>query len=565
MSYTALARKWRPRTFAEMSGQEHVLRALANALDAGRVHHAFLFTGTRGVGKTTVSRIFAKCLNCEQGISATPCGVCPTCTDIDAGRFPDLLEVDAASRTKVEDTRDLLENVQYLPARGRFKIYLIDEVHMLSTHSFNALLKTLEEPPPHVKFLLATTDPQRLPVTVLSRCLQFNLKRLPVSLIQARLTYILEQEGVAFEPAALRLIATAADGSLRDALSLLDQLLAFGGAREVREAEARAMLGTVDRSQVLQLVRLLATQDVAQVLDYARQLEQFSPDYVQMLDALVSLLARVALYQAAGRPYDEDDDVPAETMAELAAAIAPEDLQLYWQVGVLARRDLPLAGDQRSGFALALLRMLAFRPGNEPAGAGGGVGTGAAGARAAARGIAAAGAAGAAAMAGASAAAGVAARPAPGGSTSGSAGGAPAAAPAGAAIEFIPANWSSIINALGLSGATRQLAANCALGGRQGNKVKLLVDARATRTAGSEAKLTDALSRYLGVKVQVVFETAAAEPPPTPARELQRQDEERLAQAHAALASDPNIQAMQRQLGATIFPDSVRPYSTEEN
>ncbi|HUG73879.1 MAG TPA: DNA polymerase III subunit gamma/tau, partial [Steroidobacteraceae bacterium] len=370
MSYTALARKWRPKSFGEMSGQEHVLQALSNALDAGRVHHAFLFTGTRGVGKTTVARIFAKCLNCEQGVSATPCGRCATCTDIDAGRFQDLIEVDAASRTKVEDTRDLLENVQYLPSRGRYKIYLIDEVHMLSTHSFNALLKTLEEPPPHVKFLLATTDPQRLPVTVLSRCLQFNLKRLPVSLIQARLAFILEQEAVTAEAAALRMIATAADGSLRDALSLLDQLLAFGGAREVRESEARIMLGTVDRGQVVQLARLLAAQDVAALLEFSRQLEQFSPDYVQLLDALVSLLARIALFQAAGRPYDDEDDVEPATLAELAGAIAAEDLQLYWQVGVLGRRDLPLAGDQRSGFALTLLRMLAFRPGADAAAAG---------------------------------------------------------------------------------------------------------------------------------------------------------------------------------------------------
>src|SRR5690606_7267769 len=280
-----------------------------------------------------------------QGVSARPCGQCAACTDIDAGRFPDLIEIDAASRTKVEDTPELLHHVQYLPARGRYKIYLIDEVHMLTTHSFNALLKTLEEPPPHVKFLLATTDPQRLPITVLSRCLQFNLKRLPVGLIQSRLAYILEQEGVAAEPAALRLIATAADGSLRDALSLLDQQLAFGGAREVREAETRAMLGTVDRAHVVQIARQLAAQDMGALLEHARQLEQFSPDYVQLLDELVSLLARVALYQAAGRPYDEEDDVPPETLAELAAAISPEELQLYWQVGVLGRRDLPLAGD----------------------------------------------------------------------------------------------------------------------------------------------------------------------------------------------------------------------------
>jgi DNA polymerase III subunit gamma/tau len=365
MSYTALARKWRPRSFEELSGQEHVRGALANALAAGRVHHAFLFTGTRGVGKTTIARIFAKCLNCEQGVTATPCGHCPACTDIDAGRFVDLLEVDAASRTKVEDTRDLLDNVQYMPTRGRYKIYLIDEVHMLSAHSFNALLKTLEEPPPHVKFLLATTDPQRLPITVLSRCLQFNLKRLSVSVIAARLTHILKEEGIAAEPAAVRLVATAADGSLRDALSLLDQLLAFGGAREVREAEARAMLGTVDRQQVVQLARQLAGGDMAALLALARSLDEFSPDYLALLEELNSLLARVALYQAGGAAYDEEEEVPAATLAELAAAIAPEDLQLFYQVGLTGRRDLPLISDQRSGFAMTLVRMLAFRPGAE--------------------------------------------------------------------------------------------------------------------------------------------------------------------------------------------------------
>src|SRR6202165_3444844 len=258
MSYIVLARKWRPKRFGEMVGQEHVLRALSNALDSGKVHHAFLFTGTRGVGKTTIARILAKSLNCETaGVSSNPCGICAACREIDEGRFVDLIEVDAASRTKVDDTRELLDNVQYAPTRGRYKVYLIDEVHMLSTHSFNALLKTLEEPPPHVKFLLATTDPQKLPVTVLSRCLQFNLKRLPVSLIAERMRHILEAEGIEFEPAAVRLVAQAADGSVRDALSLLDQLIAFGGGR-VGEAQARAMLGTISRDHVGRLAGLLA-------------------------------------------------------------------------------------------------------------------------------------------------------------------------------------------------------------------------------------------------------------------------------------------------------------------
>jgi DNA polymerase-3 subunit gamma/tau len=548
MSYTALARKWRPKNFGEMSGQEHVLRALGNALDAGRVHHAFLFTGTRGVGKTTVARIFAKCLNCEQGVSAKPCGVCSACTDIDAGRFTDLIEVDAASRTKVDDTRDLLDNVQYLPGRGRYKIYLIDEVHMLSAHSFNALLKTLEEPPPHVKFLLATTDPQKLPVTVLSRCLQFNLKRLPVSTIIARLAFILEQEGIAAEPAALRLVATAADGSLRDALSLLDQLLAFGGARDVREADARSMLGTVDRQQVVQLVRLLAAQDIGALLDYARALEQWSPDYVAMLDALNSVLARVALFQAAGKPYDDEDDVPAEVMAELAGAITPEDLQLYYQVGVLGRRDLPLVTDQRAAFALALVRMLAFRPGGMPS------------------------AAGTPLPAGAARSSVPRAMSAPVARDVGppprSASAAAQAAPQAAAIPLTAANWKSIVEQLGLTALAGQLAANCALVGRQGAQVKLLLDARgmSTRNRATEDKLANALSRYLGEPVKLVIEVGTPEADAaTPARERDRQADERLARARALLESDPNIQALRSEMGATIFPDSVRATSTEEN
>jgi DNA polymerase-3 subunit gamma/tau len=546
MSYTALARKWRPRNFEEMSGQEHVLRALANALAAGRVHHAFLFTGTRGVGKTTIARIFAKCLNCERGQSATPCGVCPTCVDIDAGRFVDLIEVDAASRTKVEDTRDLLENVQYMPTRGRYKIYLIDEVHMLSAHSFNALLKTLEEPPPHVKFLLATTDPQRLPVTVLSRCLQFNLKRLPVSVIGARLTHILGEEGIAAEPAAVRLIATAADGSLRDALSLLDQLLAFGGAREVREQEARAMLGTVDRQQVVQLVRLLAAGDMSGLLAYAKELEQWSPDYVALLDELNSLLARIALFQAAGQAYDDEDEVPAPAMSELAAALPPEDLQLFYQVGLTGRRDLPLITDQRSGFAMTLVRMLAFRPGTERSGAQG------------------------------PRVATAAPLPIPGAMPRGGANAslAPASAEAGAAapvrttaaLPLTAANWPAVIEQLGLTGVARQLAAHCALAERQGMNVRLLLDPRSQsiRTPGNQEKLAAALVRYSGEPLRVQIELAEGVQPSTPARERDRQADERLASARAALEIDPNIQALRTQMGATIFADSVRP-NHEEN
>ncbi len=306
MSYLVLARKWRPRRFDEMVGQEHVLRALINALDTDRVHHAFLFTGTRGVGKTTIARILAKSLNCEKGVSSVPCGECAACREIDEGRFVDLIEVDAASRTKVDDTRELLDNVQYSPTRGRFKVYLIDEVHMLSNHSFNALLKTLEEPPPHVKFLLATTDPQKLPVTVLSRCLQFNLKRLSPALIGDRLKFILEQEKVAYEPAAIRLLARAADGSLRDGLSLLDQMLAFGGGK-VGETDARAMLGSIDRDHVARLLDRLAEGDAEGLMACVAAMDEHGPDYAQVLDELASLLQKVALRQAVpGLPGGRD-------------------------------------------------------------------------------------------------------------------------------------------------------------------------------------------------------------------------------------------------------------------
>jgi DNA polymerase III subunit gamma/tau len=360
MAYTALARTWRPKNFAELVGQDHVRRALVNALDSGRVHHAFLFTGTRGVGKTTIARIFAKCLNCETGVTATPCGVCGACREIDSGRFVDLIEVDAASRTKVDDTREMLDNVQYSPTRGRYKVYLIDEVHMLSTHSFNALLKTFEEPPPHVKFLLATTDPQKLPVTVLSRCLQFNLKRLPVAQIAERMREILEKEGVEFEAAGLRLIAQAADGSMRDGLSLLDQLIAFGGGK-ASEAEARAMLGTIARDHVVRLAELLGTMNVPELLRCAQSLEEFAPDYAQVLDELASLFVRIALKQAVN-DFEGDELYAPEVLERLAKAIAPEDVQLFYQTAITGRRDLGLAPDPRAGFEMTLLRMIAFRP-----------------------------------------------------------------------------------------------------------------------------------------------------------------------------------------------------------
>src|SRR5579872_5649573 len=368
-TYTALARKWRPRAFAELIGQDHVRRALVNALETGRVHHAFLFTGTRGVGKTTIARILAKCLNCETGVTPIPCGQCASCREIDAGRFVDLIEVDAASRTKVDDTRELLDNVQYAPTRGRYKVYLIDEVHMLSTHSFNALLKTLEEPPPHVKFLLATTEPRKLPVTVLSRCLQFNLKRLPVALIAARLQHVLQAENIEFQAAAVQLLAQAGDGSLRDALSLLDQLLAFGNGRAL-EAGARDMLGTVGRDQIAQLARLLAAADAAALIDFAQALDERASDYAQLLEQLAALLERVALKQIV-RDYEGDELHPVELLSELASTITAEDVQLYYQTAIVGRRDLAMAPDPRTGFRMTLIRMLAFRPAGAGVGAGG--------------------------------------------------------------------------------------------------------------------------------------------------------------------------------------------------
>ncbi|MDI5934018.1 DNA polymerase III subunit gamma/tau [Halomonas kalidii] len=370
MSYQVLARKWRPRTFHELVGQEHVQRALVNALDQGRLHHAYLFTGTRGVGKTTLARILAKCLNCtaqghgDEGITSTPCGVCDSCRAIDEGRFVDLIEVDAASRTKVEDTRELLDNVQYAPTQGRYKVYLIDEVHMLSTHSFNALLKTLEEPPPHVKFLLATTDPQKLPVTVLSRCLQFTLKNMAPERIVEHLTRVLEAESVPCDESALWLLGKAADGSMRDALSLTDQAIAFGQG-QVRHADVAAMLGTLDHRHVLVLLEALAEVDAARVLAEVAALAEQGPDFAAVLDDVTGVLHRLAIAQMVPEALDNghgDRDV----LLQLAARFTAEDVQLYYQIGIQGRGDMEHAPDLRMALEMTLLRMLAFRPQGVP-------------------------------------------------------------------------------------------------------------------------------------------------------------------------------------------------------
>jgi len=360
MSYQVLARKWRPQRFEDLVGQEHVQRALVNALKDDRLHHAYLFTGTRGVGKTTIARIFSKALNCETGITATPCGTCPTCVEIAEGRYVDLIEVDAASRTGVDDTRELLENVQYAPTRGRYKVYLIDEVHMFSKSSFNALLKTLEEPPPHVKFLLATTDPEKLPVTILSRCLQFNLKRLPVSLIISHLQHVLTEENVEFNVIALQLIAEAADGSMRDALSLLDQALAFGGGA-IQEQEVRDMLGSVSRDRVIELLRSILSRDAAAAMQTVAALAEFSPDYENVLAEMLSLLHHMSIARIV--PESLDEFVSArDSLIELSEQVSAEDLQLFYQIALIGRRDLSLSPDPRSGFEMVILRMLAFRP-----------------------------------------------------------------------------------------------------------------------------------------------------------------------------------------------------------
>ena len=606
MAYEVLARKWRPGNFATMVGQEHVLRALSHALDGGRLHHAYLFTGTRGVGKTTVARILARCLNCEEGVSSTPCGVCGSCREISEGRFVDLIEVDAASRTKVEDTRELLDNVQYAPTRGRFKVYLIDEVHMLSTSSFNALLKTLEEPPPHVKFLLATTDPKKLPVTVLSRCLQFHLKNLTAERIVGHLEHVLGEEGVSFEAPALWALARAADGSMRDALSLTDQAIAHGGG-SLRAGEVATMLGTIDQGALHRILEALAASDGPGLLACAQDLAAHAADFSTVLGDLLRVLHDLAVAQVVPDALaGAEADQAQEAVRALAARIPPEDVQLYYQIALTGVRELPYAPDARIAFEMTLLRMLAFQPeeGEGESGPPGGGGT-AKGAPAAAPQAP----SGTAALRGVLADAAppvpparafaetapeppepvvtetvvtetvvtetavsesVASEPVP----VEPAPEAPAPAPepeAPAIMEgsaplgpfpdpLLPQQWGEALRTLDLAGVTLEVAQHCVPLGDEGDRIRfaLAPEAEPLFAPIHETRLAEALSARRGRTVRVQLEIASAEAE-TPAQRAARDRAEAQAAAEQAIEGDREVQALQAQFGARIIPGSLRP------
>ncbi len=553
MSYQVLARKWRPHRFEDVVGQEHVLRALANALDSDRLHHAYLFTGTRGTGKTTLARILAKCLNCEQGVSSTPCGECDTCRSVDEGRFVDLIEVDAASRAKVDETRDLMDNVQYAPSVGRFKVYLIDEVHMFSGHSFNALLKTLEEPPPHVKFLLATTEPKRIPITILSRCIQFNLKHLAPAQIEAQLTKILDAETVSYEPAACRLIAQSAEGSLRDGLSLLDQAIAYGNG-SLAEAPVREMLGTLDAGALLDILEQLAQADAAGLMRCAAHLAEHQHDYAAALAEVSNCLYRIAVIQVAGS--DPESGVDSERLQALAQQISPEDVQLYYQIALQGRRDLAMTPDPQVGFEMTLVRMLAFRP----AAAVSSDGTAGGGQNQAASRAAASAAAPAAVEAQASAA--PPAKPASAGNTAA----APAddavaePRPATVATTLQPDDWGQAIDAMQLSGLVRQLASHCVLKQHSGQKLELIMPPEHEPLLASvqQERLQQALRDYLDPDLKLVITVEKTERE-SPADVRLREADERQREAVRAVEQDPLVQSMMETFNAEIDPQSIQP------
>ncbi|MDQ1314761.1 MAG: polymerase subunit gamma/tau [Pseudomonadota bacterium] len=548
----ALARKWRPRVFADLKGQEHVVQALSNALTQGRLHHAYLLTGTRGVGKTTLARILAKCLNCETGVTATPCGVCSACTQIDAGRFVDLLELDAASNTGVDNMREVLDNAQYAPTVGRYKVYIIDEVHMLSKPAFNSMLKTLEEPPAHMKFILATTDPQKIPVTVLSRCLQFNLKPMPPALVAQHLGEVLAQENVACEPAALNLLARAAAGSMRDALSLTDQAIAYGGGK-VEAAAIEAMLGTVRRDYLFDLLDALAAHDGDALLDQARQLAERGIAFDAALLDLGNLLTQLALLLHA--PHAVEASADAGRMQAAAAQLDAETAQLYYQIALNGRRDLPFAPDEFSGFCMTLLRMLAFAPGS-----GNSAPREVAAARPApvrAAPVAPAG------LAPVEASLAAAMPPAPAAEPEPVAFAEPIVPPALVARESAPHaawDWLDVVAGLRLGGMAKMLADHCELVSQAGDSVLLRVGEAHKHLLDRtyQDRLVSALHDKYGATLKVTFEIGAAAEK-TPQQVRTRIKEARQAEAVAAIESDPFVRELVEQFGGQIDATSIKP------
>jgi DNA polymerase III subunit gamma/tau len=537
MSYQVLARKWRPRTFQDMVGQSHVLKALSNALDQDRLHHAYLFTGTRGVGKTTLARILAKCLNCDKGVSSNPCGECDACVSIDEGRFIDLIEVDAASRAKVEETRDLMDNVQYAPTNGRYKVYLIDEIHMFSNHSFNALLKTLEEPPPHVKFLLATTEPKKLPVTILSRCLQFNLSHLTNDQIGKQVEMILGKESIEFDQGAVELVARGADGSMRDALSLLDQAIAYGGGA-LEESQVRAMMGTIESADLNGLIQALIDADPEALLNTIETIALQSPDFDSLLSELLSLLQKIAIIQV----LTENSNNPLRENKELvnfANAMNKEDTQLYYQIGMVGRKDLYLAPDMKSGFEMVMIRMLAFRPmaagevsnktqtikpatntsvqqtSNKPV-----------------------------------AQAVVNTQPKP---------------VVEAASKELPKkkmdnNWQVMIEEIGLKGLTKELAGNCVIKSQTETKLELALTPSQEHLLNKSQKdrIEQAIKTKFGadVSLEILLESSDNE---TPAEANARMERERQKSAENSMNSDSGVQSLMDTFNGAIDQDSIQP------
>jgi len=562
LSYQVLARKWRPRDFGALVGQNHVVRALTNGLDQGRLHHAFLFTGTRGVGKTTIARILAKALNCLEGVSASPCGDCEHCVAIDQGRFVDLLEIDAASRTRVDDTREILDNVQYAPARGRFKVYLIDEVHMLSTHSFNALLKTLEEPPEHVKFVLATTDPQKIPVTILSRCMQFNLRRLGPDEIAGQMQAILDAEGVDYDQGAVSLLARAADGSMRDGLSLLDQALAAGSGA-LRREPVEDMLGTVEQRHLEAILDALAEADPGAALAAVDAVHELARDMARLLGELAEALHRIALIQQVPE-YRDTGRADWPRLSEFAGRLDPEDVQLYYQISVTGQRDLALAPSERSGCEMTLLRMFAFRPAASgtqarPANAGDGAGRRPA--------------ADAQPHTKSHAQSAIrepppAAPPAcPSSSASEQLGVAPVAASA-AASDGIPSpeNWPTVLAALDLNSPVRAVAGNLALVRADERELEFRIDRDdlGLATERFRRSLGQAIEAYTGEARRLVLtpvdDAAGLD---TPARRESERRGRQQQSAEAAIAADPVVRRLQETFDAELVAGSVRPISDE--